>query len=101
MIRPVATDSFDRWRRGRLSIQPSDNSKEVRAMLNLSRRVGESILIGDDIVVTILAVKGKYVRIGLTAPTGVVILREEIAPRMKAMPDDQSVGIDDVHGDSL
>jgi len=51
-------------------------------MLNLSRRVGESILIGEDIVVTILAVKGKQVRIGLSAPDGISIMREEIAPRL-------------------
>ena len=58
-------------------------------MLNLSRRVGESILIGDDIVITILAVKGKQVRLGFSAPEGVVILREEIAPRIPDGQDDR------------
>jgi carbon storage regulator len=57
-------------------------------MLNLSRRVGESILIGDDIVITILAVKGKQVRIGLSAPAGISIMREEIAPKLGVVRDD-------------
>jgi len=47
-------------------------------MLNLSRRIGETIVIGDDVTVTVLAVKGKQVRLGFAAPEGVVILREEI-----------------------
>jgi len=60
-------------------------------MLNLSRRVGESILIGEDIVITILAVKGKQVRIGLSAPAGITILREEIAPKLGVVRDDGSI----------
>jgi carbon storage regulator len=58
-------------------------------MLNLSRHVGESIVIADDIIVTILAVKGKQVRIGIAAPDGVAILREEIA---SGTTDDHSGG---------
>jgi carbon storage regulator len=61
-------------------------------MLNLSRRVGESILIGQDILVTILAVKGKQVRIGVSAPEGISILRKEIAPRLSVVRDDRSSG---------
>lgn len=46
-------------------------------MLVLSRRVGESVVIGDNIVVTVLAVRGKQVRVGFEAPRGVVIRRQE------------------------
>jgi carbon storage regulator len=50
-------------------------------MLIISRRVGERFLIGDDIVVAITAINGLQVRIGITAPPEVVILREELLPR--------------------
>jgi carbon storage regulator len=60
-------------------------------MLNLSRRVGESILIGDDIVITILAVKGRQVRIGLSAPEGVSIHRED-GPTLSVVRDDHPAG---------
>lgn len=52
-------------------------------MLILTRRVGESILVGDDITVTVLGVKGNQVRIGVQAPRGVVVDREEIAERKR------------------
>ena len=48
-------------------------------MLILSRKVGESLLIADDIVVTVLEVRGKQVRIGIKARDDVTILREELA----------------------
>lgn len=69
-------------------------------MLNLSRRVGESILIGEDIVITILAVQGKQVRIGLSAPEGVVILRDEIAPMMTTISGNGPVIIGELVSDS-
>jgi carbon storage regulator len=47
-------------------------------MLVLSRRPGESITIGDDIVVTVVAVAGGQVRLGISAPRNVHILREEV-----------------------
>lgn len=47
-------------------------------MLILTRRVGESIMIGDDISITTLGVKGNQVRIGINAPEGVSVHREEI-----------------------
>jgi len=47
-------------------------------MLLLSRRPKESIRIGDDIVITVLEVKGDTVRLGIEAPQGVTILREEL-----------------------
>jgi len=59
-------------------------------MLNLSRRIGETIVIGDDVTVTILAVKGKQVRLGFAAPEGVVILREEIVANNEDDADDRA-----------
>lgn len=47
-------------------------------MLILTRRTGESIMIGDDVVVTVLGIKGNQVRIGIAAPDEVIILREEL-----------------------
>ena len=47
-------------------------------MLLLTRRTGETIQIGDDITVTVLSVKGNQVRIGITAPDDVKIMREEL-----------------------
>ncbi len=47
-------------------------------MLVLSRRPGESITIGDDIVVTVISVSGGQVRLGISAPRNVQILREEV-----------------------
>lgn len=52
-------------------------------MLILTRNVGESLIIGDDISVTVLGVKGNQVRIGVNAPREVPIHREEIHQRMK------------------
>ena len=53
-------------------------------MLILTRRVGESIIIGDDIVITILGVKGHQVRIGIDAPKNVSVHREEIKRKIDA-----------------
>jgi carbon storage regulator len=53
-------------------------------MLILTRRVGESIKIGEDVTVTVLAVKGNQVRVGIAAPKNVAVHREEIYQRIKA-----------------
>jgi carbon storage regulator len=50
------------------------------AMLVLSRKPGEKLMIGDNIVVTILSVQGPKVKVGLEAPQGVSIRREELRP---------------------
>jgi carbon storage regulator len=50
-------------------------------MLILSRRTGESVRIGDDVEVTVMAVNGSQVRIGIKAPRNVAVDREEIAER--------------------
>lgn len=52
-------------------------------MLILTRRVGETIKIGEDIEVTVLGVKGAQVRIGINAPPSVPVHREEIYERIK------------------
>ncbi len=52
-------------------------------MLILTRRVGETLMIGDEVAVTILAVKGNQVRIGVDAPKEVAVHREEIYKRIK------------------
>lgn len=53
-------------------------------MLILTRRIGEIILIGDDIKVTVLGTKGNQVRLGIEAPKEVSVHREEIHQRLKA-----------------
>jgi len=52
-------------------------------MLILTRRVGESVVIGEDVTVTVLGVKGNQVRIGINAPKHVAVHREEIYERIK------------------
>lgn len=52
-------------------------------MLILTRRVGETLVIGDNVTVTVLGVKGNQVRIGVNAPKDVPVHREEIYERIK------------------
>lgn len=58
-------------------------------MLILTRRVGETVMIGDDVTITVLGVKGNQVRIGVDAPRDVAVHREEIYERIKS---EQTVG---------
>jgi carbon storage regulator len=52
-------------------------------MLILTRRVGETVMIGNDVTVTVLGVKGNQVRVGINAPKNVAVHREEIFERIK------------------
>jgi carbon storage regulator len=56
-------------------------------MLILTRRVGETVMIGDEVTVTVLGVKGNQVRIGVNAPKTVAVHREEIFERIKREQD--------------
>lgn len=52
-------------------------------MLILTRKVGESLMVGDEITVTVLGIKGNQVRIGIDAPKDVAVHREEIFQRIQ------------------
>ena len=53
-------------------------------MLILTRRAGETVMIGSDITITVLGVKGNQVRIGINAPKDVAVHREEIFERIQS-----------------
>lgn len=52
-------------------------------MLILTRRVGETVMIGDDVTITVLGTKGNQVRVGINAPKSVPVHREEIYERIQ------------------
>jgi len=64
-------------------------------MLILSRRIGETLMIGDEVTVTVLGVKGNQVRIGVNAPKDVSVHREEIYQRIQK----EKYGVVDAGGD--
>ena len=64
-------------------------------MLILTRRIGENLMVGDDVTITVLGVKGNQVRIGVNAPKDVAVHREEIYQRIQ-----KEKSGEDVDGDS-
>ncbi|WP_028471318.1 carbon storage regulator CsrA [Neptunomonas japonica] len=68
-------------------------------MLILTRRVGETLMVGDEVTVTVLGTKGNQVRIGVNAPKDVAVHREEIYERIQAEKNTESKAGPD--GDNL
>ena len=60
-------------------------------MLILTRRVGETLVVGDDVTVTVLGVRGNQVRLGVNAPKDVAVHREEIYQRIQNEKDTENL----------
>lgn len=67
-------------------------------MLILTRRVGETLMIGEEVAVTVLGVKGNQVRVGINAPKDVMVHREEIFLRAQ-QPEDAEAAADQAAGE--
>jgi carbon storage regulator len=65
-------------------MEPGVQRKGAANILVLTRRAGESIMVGREIIVTVLTIRGNQVRIGIEAPKDMPVHREEIARRIEA-----------------
>jgi carbon storage regulator len=70
-----------------IAFEIARQDEEHTIMLILTRRVGETVMIGNDVTVTVLGVKGNQVRVGVNAPKDVAVHREEIYERIKREED--------------
>jgi carbon storage regulator len=69
-------------------------------MLILTRRVGETLVIGDDVTVTVLGVRGNQVRLGVNAPKDIAVHREEIYQRIQNEKDSSNSAETTENGDT-
>jgi carbon storage regulator len=66
-------------------LSADQHAKEIKQMLVLSRKESERIRLGDSIVVTVVRVAGDKVRLGIEAPSDILVLREELEPQARAI----------------